>query len=728
MKIIMTILFILQLFIASAYGLLFFQGDALHNLVTDGVTLIEVNFDNCADGFERFLDTASKHELHVSRIVFLDDDTMIIYTTDLTLGNIVRLNLGRFPEIGTREFVSNIDTGEENQVGLMANLIPGFNLKVSFINNPQNFVIDGTYDLHTVDMLIVETFLSELDDFTSYLRIIPLNENEEIFLFRFIDRFTSIFHLGEFVLISVIMFLCMLFSSIHYALSKLKASSIFRIHGYTKRRVIKTTIISMLKPLVLSAAIAYAISLIYSVYMGYSLFLLRVSLLFWGFATIFIIIYVSTTGLVILIHLKSKYSVKLLKGGRSHRFYQACNHILKITFSIALLGIAYFSLVNLIDLNQRLRASVYWEKAQGVYQFQVSSVGQNDWQGIGRGINARKASLYLYLSENYNAFIMNSREVFFLDIGLYPYKEMTEAPPMKLSPHGYRIDISPNFLELNPIETVNGVDVREQINWENNVWNLLVPEHLKMYEEEIVRLYLEDFYFRHVTVANIHRELSEEVRNITEKAELEIHIIYVKDNQYYFSFDERLRAGKGGRIRDPIAVIYTGNIHPEWLDAMFSHSFFFQTSAIDAYGEIFPALYRYNLESVIQRVSPVFDRNARIVQRIRGDVIRLIIFTAILVLASIAVTYNLIANYFEQYKYKLFIKRIYGYSSIRRNGGFIIIFLYYSVLILIIMSFRLGVGVFFIGLVFLVLDTSIALMFERRLLRKSFAEIVKGEH
>lgn len=67
---------------------------------------------------------------------------------------------------------------------------------------------------------------------------------------------------------------------------------------------------------------------------------------------------------------------------------------------------------------------------------------------------------------------------------------------MDLSPNGYRIDISPHYLFLNPIMTVNGIDVQEQIIWVNHVLNLLVPEKLAPYEMYIFDDFLKDFIFK----------------------------------------------------------------------------------------------------------------------------------------------------------------------------------------------------------------------------------------
>lgn len=46
-------------------------------------------------------------------------------------------------------------------------------------------------------------------------------------------------------------------------------------------------------------------------------------------------------------------------------------------------------------------------------------------------------------------------------------------------------------------------------------------------------------------------------KNMLKKDKLSIHIIYVKTNQSYFTYDSDTGNGKN-QIIDPIAVIYTG--------------------------------------------------------------------------------------------------------------------------------------------------------------------------
>ena len=267
---------------------------------------------------------------------------------------------------------------------------------------------------------------------------------------------------------------------------------------------------------------------------------------------------------------------------------------------IVFLGIGYLLFSHLTFTNQSF--GTHWEETKHIYVFEGAYVGQRDL-AISLEIDTSKQLFFNYIAENHQAFIMNSRNIFMLDIGRYPYFDMTQAPPMYLSPLGYRVDISLNFLELNPISTVNNIPIEEQIVWDSSVLNILVPEHLMPYENEIKQLYLLDFYFQKITVENFYNEELNLPFNNTSIEELNINIIYVNSGQYYFLFDPDLRSETGGLILDPIAVIYTSNVHPSNLGTWFmNRGVYFKNPTMmdnDTHESLSLAVTRYGLRDAI---------------------------------------------------------------------------------------------------------------------------------
>jgi len=727
MKRILSVLFIIQICVASFSAILFFRGDGIFSTLHDDFTTVSIHFEESRDNFDYFMETALQHDIHVSRVItFAENESAIVYTTDFTLNGAINLREGRFPEIGTPEFISNIETGDDWQVGLTYNVIPDFHLTISSIENPTNFALDGLYNLHTTDANRIDNLFESIEYRIPLASLLQTMDGEATFLARFLVGFTSVPQMFEFIAVSVLLFICLIATTIQYGITQLKSSATALIHGYDKRTILSKIATRLMKILSLSSIVAYIIVLIYSINQGYSLFLIEISIAFLIAISLLIAFYISITNITVYFYLKRSMMTKIIKGHKSYRFIQACNHGLKIIFTMFFLVSVYFTIDNLATVNERLQAMPYWEKTQDVYRIAVVNQGKMDNREIERQIDERKVNFFDYIVQAHSAFIMHSENIRWLEIGFYPYADMENAPSMELSPRGYRIDISPNFLTFNPITAVNGIDIYEQIIWNNNVRNILVPKHLMPYEDEIVSLHLEDFYFQGINLENMYNDELNRPANETPKSDLSINIIYVENGQYYHSLDPRVGVELGGRILDPIAVIYTGNVDISFLGAMFTSSLYFITSSINAYEEILPMLLEYQLGSTIQHVSPIYDYNAQVVRDLNEMVVSLMTFLIILVISTIAVTYNLIANYFEANKFKLTIKRNFGYNSLKRNQTFVYTFLAYSIPIVVIASLFLGGIVLGIGIGIILIDTIIALAFENRLIKKSFSEIMKG--
>jgi len=262
--------------------------------------------------------------------------------------------------------------------------------------------------------------------------------------------------------------------------------------------------------------------------------------------------------------------------------------------------------------SQPLEVQANWERTRYIHQIEIDYIIRDDYVVELEALESKR-EFFNYITDNYDAFIMDSQHIWFADNGFDLYIDPATAPPLELSPIGYRIDVCLNFLELNPISTVNTIPIKEQINWNSSVLNILVPEHLKPYEKYIKLLYLEDFYFRQVIVDNHYNEELGLPLNTTSINELSINIIYVESEQYYFSFDPTLRPETGGRILDPIAVVYTGNIHNSFLGSWFSQGSVYFQSQTDIQNAIFYTLAKHELDD-ISRINSVYEQSNQIIQ------------------------------------------------------------------------------------------------------------------
>ncbi|MCL1989806.1 MAG: DUF1430 domain-containing protein [Defluviitaleaceae bacterium] len=728
MKVILVVLLTLQFLVASFYGLLFFRSNTRHALLEEQTAQVILHFieDAEREGFDRLLSFVNEHGLMLVRFVYLDETTIVIYTNDVTLAGEVVLQDGRLPTMGTTEFLSNVQTDDFNQVGAINHVLPGFTVMVSRIENNQNFDVSGFYDIHTTDRAVIDQLLEALVDYTFQSEVWAIAEDQLSLLERLNTQALTDRQVPEMFMIMTMVSLSAFFGVMHDVISRFKAIGVYQIHGYSTRKIIFLLRMRLFKMLVASFILALIITASYVHLMGYvGLIGLLFQLLMWlGIGLI--LIYAMLTSLLVKGYVVALKVAHLIKGQKTNQLPQLLNHCLKVVFLAFFLIVSQVAFFDLHAVHMRLKHANQWELAIDTYRIVVSDDGS--WGDVALTVALYEGleQVYHYLSTYHQGFFMEANVIMSLDMGWSPYFDNPDVN-LALSPNGYAVHISPNFLNMNPIVAVNGMDVLEQINWDAYVWNILVPEQLKAYEAELLENYLEAFYFRKVGLTNSYH-LALDLPFIETPIEaLSINIIYVESGQYYFTFDEGVRPEVGNRVLDPVAILYTGSIHLSDLGAMASSGLFFQTAAIDAYGEIYPMLRELGLERNIWGVTPMFDQSMQTWTQLINQLMRQVIFVMILLLANLLVTYQLISNYFDSDKLKLVIKRNFGYHPFKRNALFILTYLGYTLMITLMLSIFLGWASLVTGLLFIVLDVMMSMIFERRLMKKSFAEIMKGE-
>lgn len=721
MKKLIIFLIVVQITILSVYTLFLLRGYTVDALINENTATIMLVFDT-PEEYQFFLDLAEREGLTITRPIYVDDENLMVHTSDLSLGGRVELKSGRWPYETSNEFVSVIDTGESSQVGFIHNIAPRFNLSITRIENTTNMELHGIYFVSNTNQNFLEDFVYELDN--NIYRAEMFSITNEVSILNQITA-AQIIELG---IISFLLFLCILATFLNYSVNKLKLGVILIIHGYKKFSLLKKIIFELLCLLLFALIISYTLLLAYIFLAGYTPFLNQVSLYFLLICSFLFLFY-----LVVSVAFMTMYSLpiratNILKGRKPYFILQLFNYGLKIIFLVAIFIFGIIAIDNFTELNYRLEATSSWELAENIHATRVYSVGQATDLSIDLEIMTRKLELYSSLSREHNAFIMDSRNIRFLDAGIMPYSDMSLAPPMELSPHGNSVLISPNFIEYNPIVAVNGLPILEQIVYDSYILNILVPEKLLPYENEIFRLFLDYFYFSSVGIDNIYNsDLGFEL-NTTPIESLSLNIIYVEDNQYYFSFDHRTRPEFGNNINDPIAILYTGSLHPSVLSSSMGENFFFHTDSIDAHNSILPLLLESELSHVIMSTVSVFDQNAREILEIRDYFLRLTALSIVLIISSFTIVYSLMENYIEKNKLRIFIKSIMGYNFINRHLKFLLTILLCNGVIMIVFGTLSGVRAVILGAVLLLLDISFILLIDKRLTQGSFSKIIKGEH
>lgn len=280
---------------------------------------------------------------------------------------------------------------------------------------------------------------------------------------------------------------------------------------------------------------------------------------------------------------------------------------------ILLVLMTLFSLTACSSQTGVLKEDSKWENYKNFYSVGVKYSGENESTKRYLEIAEKSAELFPALEENVGAFVADFYNYQSIDENGTPlYEQNNLNYPIEISPNGYSIRVSKNYFKYNPIQTVDGTQLTEQIIYDDLTLNILVPEKYKNMQQQIIDAYREKFYFEKITAANEYNEMAgiDETIDIAEN-DLKINIIYVKNNQKYFSFRSDCAELTDNTVQDPIVQIYTSNVHCNYAHSILTQWCYFysdKSNAEDAYNEILPILKQHNADN-IQKVNNVYDEN-----------------------------------------------------------------------------------------------------------------------
>lgn len=717
MKKVICLLFTFQLIVISICGLDIFKDAKINNMLYENTTSILLNFDTPREHsreFGKYLnDLGEKNQVSISKYVFKNKNDIIIYTSDPSLNHKVSLIKGRFPNENSTEFISNTYIVDSNKSGTFQRINPKTKMTIKNIDITSNFGGEGVYYISTTNQEILNDILTDL--------------NENVASAKILDSVTSSnIDIDQDVLVTMALIsLCLLVAIVQYSIDQLKEVSILSINGFSVTKILSSMSKKLIRTMIFGTVIAYFISSIYYISINNFNYFELLSMYFGILAVLCILISICILFFVIILHLKKSNKLSVLKGKRAYGIVSFMHYSLKIIFVLFLLFSINQLAIKSNTLNQQLDSLSNWEKTENLYTTVVTYTGEHDRKRDFE-INNKMENFYKKMINSKEAFIIRAFNYYKTD-EIYDYELNCEDVSPEVSPSGKCIYINENYLKFNPIESVIS-SVADQINHDDNVLNILVPERLNIYEEEIKKNYLDYFYFQKVKVENIYNEdLNLEI-NKTEKSDLKINIIYVKNNQNYFSYKSAIELDQKNLVNDPIVVIYTDNVDGSNCHSYISNSFYFYSDAEDPFGEISSIISECDLKSSLQKVVSVYDKHGSEIQELQREQRNLITFIIILFISNLMITYNLIASYYEKNKYKLYIKKLFGYSTFRKNRIFILSLLLINIIPVAIMTMMYGSKIILTGVVLILIEFIVATIIDKLLSAKSFNSIIKGEH
>lgn len=298
------------------------------------------------------------------------------------------------------------------------------------------------------------------------------------------------------------------------------------------------------------------------------------------------------------------------------------------------------------------------------------------------------------------------------------------------SPNGRNIMVDKNYLKRNLIKTHSDKNnVLDKIDDSKDVLNILVPQKLKKYEDTIKKSYREWFYFQKVDVLNIYKEARNEdlvTRNIDD---LKINLIYLENNQYYFTYN--MYSGDSlNRIKDPIVTVYTENVDNSLLASNLSSYMFLESeNEYSALKEIKDITQKYNINE-LNAVLSVYDEKGEEIDRIKDEIGKLTLKIIIVLCMLIALMSVITYVYYKSSISKIVIKSLHGYSFTATYKDLLLsnLYMYILVFLLIAIVYKEIYPFTIIVIVFMILvDFITTKTVNKALISKGEIKLSKGE-
>ncbi len=667
--------------------------------------------------------------VEVSHTIYQNADTIVLMTTDTTFSN-------KFPDkIEPIYPKTNVVLDEPHTK---------FNLPTNnykYLIYPMEYLPElthgvGKYIVTTIDPQVVDVLLERLNE---TIGTVSLEGIYSYNLFVVICNYL----IEDILPVFILMLICIIlgiFILIKLCVSKAKVISILYLNGYSNIKIIQYFLHYLTPSLLLSLLIACIINSIYICAQFEAYFIL-----YFLIATIILFLLITLAVLSILALLVSvivfRYNKKdLVEGKVVFSNFNFMQMIVKYTIILFSLFIFSNILTQQQTLAVMLQANEHWEVAQNVYKllwrpdsvkFMEQRKDEPAYTNIYVGMEQQNDAILLdtnaYLDSDIGMFLNQYEIVYSWEAAsnLVPdhikkellnkdemYKELWSTN--KFSYQHKNLVVNTNYLNQHPIITIDNNCVIEDLIYEDLTLNILVPEILKYETTQIVEDYKDLFYFQKVQVPEIYGEQVD-----VSIEELNINVIYIKDNQEFFTYNSETGLKTNNLIFDnPIIVVDTNNFDYNYYTPS---KLFFRSSKANPMEDVRELIENNGLSRQFSGVKSIYNERAEEIDNLIKN-IRINMFVFLFTLGcTIIFTYVININYFEQNRYKIFVKYSLGFSlpKILQLKVGIDILLY----LIILLYFDIPL---FYQIILFVLDLGTNALFNYRIFSKSINEVIKG--
>ena len=682
-KIIIGILTISYLLVSFIY-LQVYSTKELESVYTSNVKSIRIDeFENSIDN-ENILNEIDKLSkdmgINIYKVVYnqLTDSEDIIITVYTALADENKLkdkfNIKYNGSIGNLTLNGGYLTSENKEIGIFnRNLI----IRIKSLNEAVNENVIGEYLIQTDD---INEFENMKVEFTDRLKC-KLYDGDG----GSITNGDNILNTIEvkYLILALILLISVVLAFIYYIIFRYKEFAIKKMLGHSDSKIIfkdlfKEILLMHCETLVLSTLIVGVYLYYYNSLNYVSNYLENLTIILIMFSVVLIFI-----EMVVSLNIDNIKIKNMLNNKKPIVLIQSLNYISKVAFSIVLVAIIINLLSNYNNLMSQNKNLDKWKSTNEYVYVNITDKYRDTEQLIwnyNQGLRCKE--FFKYYNNKGGILICPSDYILY---NRFYEKERLESRKEYDSIDGNAIEINAEYLRQNPIYDVNGKEISIEDEY-GDYLIILVPEKYKEINDELLELYKETYQFRRF----IDEDIYSDHMNIekTDHPEIKVEIIYTKNGQESFLYNPSLEIENQNAIIDAIhIVINSENVGGDsYLSFISGGSFFAKVDGRvegDPYSKIANDIKILNMEKDISSANTLYSEVDSYIYKLQNEINEYVISMIIVLILEILLTVYMIINYIQRNKYINAIKKINGYSYIRRHSKFILLIIGTWVAILI---------------------------------------------
>lgn len=653
------------------------------------------------------------------------------------LNKIIAFSQNKDVEIAQYSFLSHnkIDIystkkDEYKKISLIPNLIFNTDIKVHNFDEIYNVGFKNLFYFNTKDKNIIQEFSREFNEYGQIDDDLESEYEGSSFSLKMLIKYIDADFLSMIPLFIFIFTLILLF----YYLNNKKKYLIYDLWGYSKIKIYYFLNKTFYKILLITICLC-------NIIMIGAIYLCNLTSVLTEFIPIIIILNLVVILFIFLfsIILFSLSFINLNNRNEKKR-------LLKIRVIASLSKICLFLLIilsfknlfyEISTLNKNKESLNLWKDTENLYI--ISGTYSPERDGLVRDdeLNEKTLKVYQELSKLGKVFIIESLNFERQPIintkneNLnYNYRMNIKNESELYSPYGKNIMVDKNYLKRNLIKSYSDKkNVMDKIDNNGDVLNVLVPQKFKKYDKSIKELYREWFYFQKVQVYNMYKEARKQPLSKKKIDDLKINLIYIEDNQSYFTYDS-YSGDYLNKITDPLVTVYTENVDNSVLASTLGVFMFLESdNEYSALKEIKNITQKYNMTE-LNEISSVYDKKGQQISDIEDKIDRLILNIIVIFLALIMLIIVITYVYYKSYILKVVVKSLYGCNFINIYKDLLLANLYIYLLAFLIMFIiykKIDIFMVIITIFMLLVDFVTTKIVNMTLIRKGEIKLIKGE-